>query len=210
MGRMGIWSVVALVLMVPWTIRNYRVFNQIVLVSPRTTALTSKVWGNNIMNWDVVNADDDQINASINYREGRDAELYKKHDLKPRRFGKCEMYLKALIHFWQPTYFRPTLIQYGFRVKTWSLKHNLAGLFGYGLFLPFYPIGIFLLLKRRNALGLFIAVIPLIHCFVHTLMIWPLARYRAPVVFCVLCVALWAICELYERRKCLSAQDKVA
>jgi len=197
-GWACMWTVVVMILMVPWTIRNYRVFNQVVLISPRTTAITSKIWGDNIMSYEVLDADEHQVDGRKDYWQAKHQVFYDKYDLKPRRFGRCEKYIRAFINFWQPTYFRPTLIQYGFRFKKWSLPHNLYGLFGYGLFLPFYLAGIILLIKQKKKLGLFIAAIPIIHSLVHTVMVWPLERYRSPVVFCVVCIAIYTICEMYK------------
>jgi len=205
MGRVSIWGIAVLVLMVPWTIRNYKVFNQIVLISPRTTVFTAKICGDDISNLHVINHDTDAVEASRSYYKRKHFKRYNEYNVSPREFGKYEKYIRAFINFWQPTYFRPTFIQYGFRFRKWSLGHNLCGLLGYGLFLPFYFIGIFIMKKRKNALGLFIAAIPIIHSLVHTLMVWSLERYRSPVVFCVICVGLWMICEIHKGRKFLSA-----
>lgn len=187
-NRAGLWAIATLVLLTPWTIHNYQIFKQVVLISPRTTAITAKLWGKNIMG---MKFDQDAPHLLQNYQEA--FKNGKMHDMEPRRYGKIEMYLRAFINFWQPTYFRPTFIQNGFQMQKWSLRHNLFGLFFYGIFLPFYILGLFMLIKNKNGLGLFLAFIPILHSVVHALMVWPLERYRSPVVFCVVCVGIWSM-----------------
>lgn len=186
-----IWGTGFLILLTPWTIRNHYVFDQVVLVSPRTTAITGKIWGTNIMGM--------QFGKSTKYTFDEAVKNGKVYGLTPRPFGKTEIYARAFVNFWQPTYFRPTFIQNGFRLQKWSLTHNLLGLVFYGLFLPFFIVGIFMLARRRNGFGLFLAAIPICHSIAHTVMIWPLERFRSPVVFCIVAVGIWAIFELLNK-----------
>lgn len=111
--------------MKPWTIRNYNLFHQVVLISPRTTAFTAKLWGENIkgMKFD---ESESQVSKDLNYDKAIEDGI--KYGAMPRQYGKNEKYIRAFINFWQPTYFKATFIQYGFRIEKWSLKHNLMGL----------------------------------------------------------------------------------
>lgn len=190
-ARASIWGIFLLLLLTPWTIRNYHVFKQVVLISPRTTAITGKIWGKNIMRM--------QFGKSAKYSYQKAVKEGEAYGIKPRSFGHAEMYARAFINFWQPTYFRPTFIQNGFRIQKWSLSHNLLGLMFYGIFLPFFVAGVFLLVRHRNGFGLFLAAIPFLHSIAHTIMVWPLERFRSPVVFCVVGVGTWALLELLNR-----------
>lgn len=188
--KIFLWSSLLLVVMVPWTIHNYRNFGQLVLISPRTTAFTSKLWGENIrqINFGELKQTEERILTANQFGE--------EYGIKPHEYSKYGKYLHAFINFWQPTYFTPTYIRDGYRGQKWSLSHNICGLYGYGGFIPFFIIGIVLLIRRRHYLGLLLAIIPLIHGFVHTIMIWPLERYRSPIVFCVVAIAIWCFLEL--------------
>ena len=176
--------------MAPWTIHNYKFFGQVVLISPRTTAFTSKLWGENIRH--ITFGELKQTEERI-LKANQTGEEY---GIKPHEYSKFGKYMHAFVNFWQPTYFKPTYIQDGFRFQKWSLKHNICGLYGYGIFIPFFLIGLWLLIKRKHYFGLLLAAIPLLHGLIHTIMIWPLERYRSPVVFCVVTIAIWCFMEL--------------
>jgi hypothetical protein len=189
----GMWVGLVFLSLVPWGIRNYSVFDQVVILSPRTTAFTSKIWGDNL--------------AKLPFAEGYEVDrsdyenalqFGKENGITPREYGKLERHIKAFLNFWQPTYFNATYIQYGFRPQKWSSGHNTAGLLFYGMFLPFYLLGIILLIRKKYSLGLFLASIPVIHSLLHAFMIWPLERYRSPVTFIVVMIGLWAIFHVHE------------
>lgn len=187
----GIWLAILIITMLPWTLRNYRQYGELVILTPRTTAFTSKFWGTDIANLHFSN---DETRKSIT--EARKAEAYqaaRQYGVQPRLYGRYERYYKAFIHYWQPTHFRLTFIQDGFRPVKSSLLSNLNGIFFYGIFLPFYLAGLVLAIVKRNGLMLFLAILPLVHSLIHTIMIWPLGRYRFVMDFLVLIVALWFI-----------------
>lgn len=182
---------IVLLIMFPWLIRNYIVFEQVVILSPRTTAFTSKLWGDNISG--VTFSDEKAKQKAIERRYNDAIEIGKKYNIKPYIFGKYESYYRAFINYWQPAYFGPTFFQDGLRFHIWSFKHNLSGILFYGIFLPFYIIGLYLLIKQKYNFGIVISLIPIIHSLLHTYMIMPLERYRSPVVFIIVLIALYII-----------------
>lgn len=190
------WSMLVLLMMIPWGIRNYRVMDQVVIISPRTTAITSHFWGSNL---EAASSHftNDSVRAVINEgRYGRATEFGKEYGITPHEQDIREARIQAFFNFWQPAYFRPTFIQYGFRPVKWSLAHNAAGILFYGIFLPFYLAGIIMLFRRRHYAGLFIASIPVIHSIIHAYMVWPLERYRSPVTFIIVIIGIWAFLEM--------------
>lgn len=90
-------------------------------------------------------------------------EFVNKHNLQPRLYGKWERKARAFINFWQPMYIQPTFIVHGYRPMHWSTTHNITSLLFYGIFLPFYIIGLFILYRKKLYMPLFIGAIPVIH-----------------------------------------------
>lgn len=188
----GIWFILVLVLMLPWSIRNYIVFKQVVIISPRTTAFTSKLWGK-----DIAMLQFNKAQQTINEEEKLNAIKFgKESGIVPIEYEKTEARIRAFINFWQPTYFKATYIQYGFRPQKWSFFHNAVSLLFYGLFLPFYLLGLFKLIKNANLICILIAVIPILQSLIHAYMVWPLERYRAPINFIIVSIAFYYIIEL--------------
>lgn len=197
----GIWFFCGLLLMVPWGIRNYNTFNQVVILTPRTTAFTSGLWGDNLAETASHFSNEVAKQKLIARSHDRAIQFGIQHGISPREYGHMEARARAFINFWQPTYFKPTFIQYGFRPVIWSLAHNIAGLIFYGIFLPFYLIGLARLIKEKHYIGLFIAFIPIIHSLLHAYMVWPLERYRSPVSFIIVMVGLAVMSELFKLQK---------
>jgi hypothetical protein len=181
--KAAFWSAIVVLLMIPWTIRNVRVFGQVVLISPRTTAFTSRLWGSDISGTGF--SDAELAGRIIERRMAKATSIQARYGVEPRVFGPVERYGKAFVHFWQPAFFKPTFIQDGTRFQKWSLRHNLFGILFYGIFLPFYVVAVAFSIRRGYALGIWMASLPLFHSVLHTVMIWPLERYRSPVVFSV-------------------------
>ncbi|MBN1187224.1 MAG: glycosyltransferase family 39 protein [Bacteroidales bacterium] len=196
-----VWLFSVLILMLPWSIKNYKIYNQVVILTPRTTVFTSKLWGEYISSG-VSQLFDEQAKKEFNVKKfEHGADLIEHYGLVPREYGKKEAILKAFIHFWQPTFFKPAFIQYGFRIQKWSLSHNFASLLFYGIFIPFYVGGIFLMIKRKHFIGIFLAAIPFIHSLMHAFMVWPLERYRSPVTFIIVMIGIFTFVELTMNKR---------
>ncbi|MBW6516742.1 MAG: hypothetical protein K0B81_09055 [Candidatus Cloacimonetes bacterium] len=202
-----LWLLVLVVTMIPWTIRNYKQFGEIMILTPRTTAFTSKIWGTDFAK---VHFDSEEgIEQEITRREEYAVRAADRFGVEPRRFGKYEKYLKSFQHYWQPTFFRLTYIQYGFRPVKWSLAHNTISILFYGIFLPFYILGILFAAIRKKWLIIFLAALPFIHSLLHAYMIWPLERYRLPMNFLVVLVALWFFLTYILKSKNVEINKKI-
>jgi len=197
----SLWIVFVFLLMLPWGIRNYLVFDQVVILSPRTTAITSKLWGDNLAASASHFSDKEVKQMVIDYRHDNAIQFGNQYNITPREYGKLEARYRAFLNFWQPTYFKPTFVQYGYRPMKWSFRHNAASLLFYGVFLPFYIIGFFVFIKQKKYLALVVAIIPIIHSFLHAYMVWPLERYRSPVTFIIVLIGSFIIVEIADKTK---------
>lgn len=191
-----VWVILVFLMMIPWTIRNYYVFDQLVIISSRTTAFTSKLWGENLTKLDF--SSQENINEMKPYIMKEVRKYEEKYGMKPRLFEKNEARINAFFDYWQPVFFSPEFIQNGYRIQHWSLRTNLASISYYGLFLPFYIIGLFLLIKKKYLLAFFIAFIPIIHSVLHSYMVWPLWRYRTAMDFIIALTGIWFLYELFK------------
>lgn len=191
---MILWASLIILLMLPWTMRNFTVYDQLVVLTPRTTAFTSKVWGDNIQGMNFEGETGMKRSANV-IKERKNA--YKEEFGKaPRLYGTTEARVRALLYFWQPTLFSVTYISYGHRPQgPWTLSRNLVSILLFGIFIPFYFLGLIMLVKRKQFLVFLIALIPVLHSLLHAYMVWSLPRYRHPVLFVIVMVGIWAAIE---------------
>jgi len=211
-----IFTVGVLLIMTPWLIRNYAVYDQVVILTERTTKITSIFWGGDLTKTfkkdtgsttenvvslqDLPNKNSLQNNHELALKDHSNTE--KRAEGKPYKFGPKEKYLKAMINFWRPTYFKTIYINDGLREQHWSIFHNLTSILFYGIFLPFYLAGIlYLIIRNRNILLLFIASIPIIHMLIHVGLVHVLERYRSPVDCFVVIIAVYFLQIIISRIK---------
>jgi len=194
-----LWVIVLIASMIPWTIRNHMQFDEIVILTPRTTSFTSKIWGSNILPMHFEDSLAKELWNGLRMNQAKNEAEQAGIDL--REYGKIEKYYMAFYHYWKPVYLKTNFIQYGFRPVKWSLRHNLSGIAFYGIFLPFYLYGMFASIAKKNYLVFILSLIPLFHSLLHTIMIWPLERYRLPSNFIIVIVAIWVVDNYWHRRK---------
>lgn len=210
------WLLLVFILMLPWNVRNYRVFDQVVILSPTTTALTSKFWGNDInqLGSKITGIRDDQQKHEVEIHIPELARKFgEKHGITPRKFGKTEARIRSFLHFWQVLAFKPFFIQDGFRPHEFSAIRNATNLLFFGIFLPFYIIAFYWLFRQKHYAGLLFAAIPVIHSLLHAYLVWTLVRYRAPVLFIVAMVGIYMMIEMLRKnsdlfRKMQNLSDK--
>jgi hypothetical protein len=58
-----------------------------------------------------------------------------------------------------------------------------------------------LLYKRKMYIAFLIALIPVIHSLLHAYMVWPVHRYRAPILFIVVMIGMFVIGELLSANR---------
>lgn len=202
-----------LILMSPWLIRNYYLYDQVVILTSRTTKVTHLIWGKEIISeqgmQDVLVTDavidsvkmgiqPNQVNENLfdNIRQGLE------NGVEPYRYGTLEKYLRGFVFFWQPMYISGSFIQDGFRFQKWSFSHNLIGLFFFGLLIPFYFMGsLYNIFKTRNFFIGIISLLPLIQMTIHVALVHVIERYRVPIDFIVVLIGLDFALKIFDKLK---------
>jgi hypothetical protein len=209
-----------LILMVPWTIRNYAVHDKIIIMSPKTERIADKILGyepnQKVRKIQKVEntyryLTNEQIDSVINgtkkhFKHGIEIPpeqiLAMKDGILPHKFNKTEKALSTIEELWRPIDLKREYEADGFRYNgIWSLKHNLSVGLTYGVVLILSLLGIILLLRERNNWGLIFLIIILYHTFViHVLFMgWAQARYRLPIDFMLIISASYFIYFLTKR-----------
>ncbi len=191
-----VWGFSVLLLMLPWTVRNFIVYDQVVIVSKTTTIITSEFWGDHLLSSNMSGQDSARLHRSWHARNERAREFGEKHGLTPRQWGKTEASLRSFLNFWRPFAFKPHFATDGLQGFHFSITRNLFDIGFFGFFLPFYFFGFFVLLKKKHYTGLIIAFIPFIHSLTHAFLVWSTIRHRAPVIFVVALIGSFVITEI--------------
>ena len=212
---------IAVLLMVPWAIRNYIAYDGFVLINTRTLDLRpddqrSSVFynriSNNVLNFRVINETNNKKYPTEEERNlikqglnptGRTADEIEAvlNDVYPAStFFKRKLYW--LIELWRPARFSADYFPFPdarFQGK-WSLRHNLSNILCYGILLPFMLIGVYYLIRQKNKISIFLIFPILIQTLLHVLQ-WGLYRYRVPIDAFIIILASFGFFSMYNMLK---------
>jgi hypothetical protein len=195
---------VILACILPWTYRNYRVYNQFLLLNSNAGyamySAQHPMHGVNFREFEAApipegwwGRPEPELDRDL-MRLGIQFVL----DDPPRYFLLSLSRVRAFFEFW------PT--------PGTSLLHNLGRVGSFGLFLPFIFYGLYLALRdrqlanRNSLIFLFVAFYTLLH-----VLTWAMVRYRLAVDAVLIIVAAMALLDLYTRgRGWLSTRNKAA
>jgi len=177
-----------LLLLVPWTVRNYWVYDRFVLLTPH---LGSKL------------ALDPPRLVEEYYEETDRMDLYNKsYSLQERLWFKVAAAPFQFLDFWRFARFRGEYrplpdVRYE---KPWSLSHNASMGMQFGLLLPLFIYGLVKLWKRKSnyflVLILPILTLNIIHVIQHAK-----PRYRIPIEPLIFLIAFYGFSDLWNRYK---------
>jgi 4-amino-4-deoxy-L-arabinose transferase-like glycosyltransferase len=197
-GRLGGVTLVVILLILPWTIRNYRVFDTFVLLN--TNAGFAFFWGNHPIHKynfiPILPAD------GPSYQELIPAEL---RHLNEAELDKALLKLSLTEIAGDPV--RYTILSFSRiqeYVKFWpssdsSRTSNISRVLSFGLFLPFMIYGLIISFRRS-----LVSTALILHLFMFTyagihLLTWTLIRYRLPIDAVLLVFAGLALVDLQTR-----------
>jgi 4-amino-4-deoxy-L-arabinose transferase-like glycosyltransferase len=210
------FSLIVFALMVPWLIRNYIVYNRIIIISVRTAPFTEKLFGYSHVEYfksykDAWYLSPDQINSVllgnlVTNRSGKISEEQvdaMRDGIIPKPFSKFEIYLSRFIELWEPIDLKRSYYQCGYRYDgVWSLRHNLSVGLTYGILLPFAFIGLIIFFKQKRNIAIFLASILFLHSLINVLFIpFTINRYRIPIDTIIILLGVYGFIELFNNIK---------
>lgn len=206
------WVLAMLILLlVPWTIRNYIAYDGFVLINTRTLDARQKNVSmrtkqlRTAMITETENKDypSEQERTLIkrgqnpNNRTLEEIEIIKKDIYPASTFFQRKLYW--LVELWRPARFTADYFPFpGARFqKTWSFRHNVSGILCYGTLLPFMFVGIYFLIKERNNVWVFLTFPIVVNTLLHILQ-WGRERYRIPIDAFIIILACYGMVVAYE------------
>lgn len=211
---------IVIVLMTPWLIRNYYVYNKIVILTVRTTTLTDKLFGypkdeftksiGVILSKEYLNKaqiDSVLLGLKTTHNNGKQISSEQieamKDGMLPHSFSKIEGYWSILQRLWRPVNLKRSYSKNGFYYESsWSLRHNLSIGLTYGVLLPFAVFGLILLFYKRRKLGIFLLSILFLHTIIHVLIApFTVNRYRIPIDSIIIVLGIYGMIIVYNKVK---------
>jgi len=182
------WLIGIILISVPWSIRNYKQYDQLVILTPNVNSTLQKILGSNIVKTPkiVKNYESQKL---LNNKHIFISENGYKYEWD----GSFNDYLQSFLEYWSPSYISPRYVytSLGWEERNWSLLHNLTGIIFYGIFIPFYVIGFIYSIIKKEWFIMFLSFLPFINSIMHTSLPFPLERYRLPFDFILILIALW-------------------
>jgi hypothetical protein len=194
----------SVLLLIPWTVRNYLAYDRFVLINTRTLDLRQKVKKEsisfldhggvgNIFNFGKIA----HVAINENYPTEQERKLIK-IGLNPK--DRCEEEISAIknniypastfiarkwyyfIHFWKPFDFGLSYQPFpDARFNgSWSLRHNVSSIVFYGFLLPFMIFAVYDLVRKKERTWYFLTFPLIIQTLLHVIQ-WGKTRYRIPI-----------------------------
>lgn len=215
--RYSIFLVITILLMTPWTIRNYIAYDGIVIINTRGIDLREKTGRNptmaayksGVLNFGSINFTKNKnypseeerklIKSGLNPHNRTEDELIAiKNDIYPASTYLSRKAYMA-IQLWKPFDFARSYRPFpDARFNgIWSIKHNLSCIMCYGLLLPFMIFGLYVLIKKKDRVWYFLTLPLVVHTILHMLE-HGMYRYRIPVDFFIIILGCYGIIAVYD------------
>ena len=170
--RIALFAVIFLAGMVPWQARNYMAYDRFVLINTRTLDIQAK---------------------PIETPPSAKGEV--------RRLTGPRRVLYNFTEFYRVFRFRGEQRNNSAAYNApWSLFHNVSGILTYGILIPLFLYGCYVIVRRRWRDGYILIVPILAHTVLHLLK-WGHPRYRASIEPLILILAFFALAYLLRWRR---------
>lgn len=214
----GIFAGAVILLMIPWTIRNYEVYQKPVILTLRTAPFTDKILGydENIIQEESIGKNTsynrknlpayEEITMKLVNKEPLDSmhlDKYTYIDLMrkgiadgkiPRTFSKAENIYANFTELFRPFRFSGGYIANGYRyMPPWPMFNNAVVILQYGILLPFFFIGFYFFITSKNKYFLLVTSFLIMYSFVHIFLAHSVERYRNPIDGLIFMIAFYGI-----------------
>jgi len=201
-------NILILLLMLPWLIRNYEVYQRPVILSERTANITDKLFGYKNDNYfsQEIQISDATLDSIVKGLPVYDMTMYNliqrgiSYGSYPVRYSNVQKMYTDFKELWRPFRFSNMWVSEGFRPEgKWSFSHNISIILTYGLLLPFFLIGLYFCFKERNESLPILFGIVIIHTIIHTAFVLSQNRYRIPIDVIIIVVAFYGLTQLLSK-----------
>jgi len=197
-AKTGMFTLLVILLMLPWAIRNYNKYDRVVLLTTRTERITEKIFGleprehvlDHAYGKDLYYIHDYQLDSVISglkthtdggYRipEGQRRAMEKGN--MPKHFTKSEAFWSRFKTMFRPFQIGGVWERSGYYYYEKSFAHNAASAIFYGIMLVFSFPGFYLLYKKYKTVFFLLISVLMIYSAIHLLTIpYTVWRYRIP------------------------------
>lgn len=168
--------------MIPWQARNYQVYDRIVLVNTRTLVVEAP-W----RDYDESVPVEGLTEAPPDTREG------------VRRLRGVRKAVYDFTEFYRVFRFRGEVRNNSNAwERAWSPLHNWSSILMYGVLVPFFIVGFWLILRKRMTTAYILVLPVLAHTILHIVK-WGRFRYRVPIEPLLILVAFFAVAWAWDR-----------
>ncbi len=208
-----------ILLMIPWTVRNYYKYNKVVILSTRTERYTDKLLGNEqkkeYFSDDFTSIKgryyiaDNQIDSVISSKKTVTDNGFKipkvqaeamKNGLRPSPLTGLNAMGSRLRTMFEPFQLKGHFEQTGYYYYKKSLRHNIATFLFYGIIFIFSFLGFYYLYQLNKSIFYLFLFTILIYALLHALTIpytnW---RYRLPLDAIIIITGCFGISRLYQK-----------
>ena len=208
------------ILLIPWSVRNYIAYDGIVLINTRTMDLrpegkSENTWQKRIDENVKSLGSITHVTVSNTYPSNHERELIKSGNDNFGRTIEEQQAIRNNIYpdstflsrklywfkeFWRIARFKAEYFPFpDARFQgMWSLKHNVSSILCYGLLLPFVVVGLFVMYSEKNRALLFLAFPIVIQTLLHMLQ-WSRDRYRIPIDAFIIIIAVFGMFWCYVK-----------
>ena len=195
--KFTVFIVALIVLSIPWTIRNYIVYDKIVFLTIRTESIINPI----VAKLDYYKSgyrvtNEKERDLSVEFSGENDDKVLDDNSKNNTNifYDSVKDTFTRLKIYWAPMVLRKS-IHRGVTMSAGSLKYNLGGMLSFGIILPLFIIGSFICFNKSR-LGtiiiLFILIQTIFHILpFHFLIMWP--RYRYPIDSLVIIIAFYGL-----------------